>query len=253
MRHFVRFEEQGQRHWAELVDQELRVLDAAPWSRGALTGRVVAAAGAALVCPVAPSKILAVGKNFHAHAKEMGGQVPGHPLIFMKAPSALIDPGQDVVLPEQSERVDYEGELAVVVGQRLRNVGAAAALGGVFGYLSACDVTARDLQQKDGQWTRAKGFDTFCPLGARITSQIEADRLDLETRVNGEVRQRANTSEMVFSVAQVIEFISSFMTLEPGDVILMGTPEGVGPLHAGDRVSVKIDCLADLEFSVRQG
>jgi 2-keto-4-pentenoate hydratase/2-oxohepta-3-ene-1,7-dioic acid hydratase in catechol pathway len=253
MRHFVRFEEQGQRHYAELVDQELKVLDRAPWSGGAPTGRVVVAAGAKLVCPVSPSKILAVGKNFHAHAREMGGQVPTHPLIFMKAPSALTDPGQDVVLPPQSERVDYEGELAVVVGQRLRNVAAAAALGGVFGYLSACDVTARDLQQIDGQWTRAKGFDTFCPLGARITSQVEADHLQLETRVNGEVRQRANTQEMVFSVAQVLEFISSFMTLEPGDVILMGTPEGVGPLHAGDQVTVKIESLAELEFSVRQG
>jgi 2-keto-4-pentenoate hydratase/2-oxohepta-3-ene-1,7-dioic acid hydratase in catechol pathway len=183
----------------------------------------------------------------------MGGQVPTHPLIFMKAPSALIDPGQEVVLPSQSERVDFEGELAVVVGQRLRNVGADAALGGVFGYLSACDVTARDLQQKDGQWTRAKGFDTFCPLGARITCHVEAGNLQLETRVNGELRQRANTSDMVFSVASVIEFVSSFMTLEPGDVILMGTPEGVGPLAAGDRVSVRLDPLAELEFSVRQG
>jgi 2-keto-4-pentenoate hydratase/2-oxohepta-3-ene-1,7-dioic acid hydratase in catechol pathway len=237
-------------NWLEIQGETGVPLDRAPWLGGAAAGPAVALGAARFVAPVWPSKILCVGKNYRAHAKEMGGEVPSEPLLFMKPHSSLLDPGGTVRLPRESERVEYEAELAVVIGRRGRRIPAEQALGHVFGYAVACDVTARDLQRKDGQWTRAKGFDTFCPVGAEIATGIDPSALALRLSVNGELRQDGTTSDMVFDVATLVAYASNVMTLLPGDLILTGTPEGVGLLRAGDRVSVQIERVGSLEFDV---
>jgi 2-keto-4-pentenoate hydratase/2-oxohepta-3-ene-1,7-dioic acid hydratase in catechol pathway len=189
----------------------------------------------------APSKIVCVGKNYAKHAKEMGGEVPAEPLIFLKAPSAVIAEGDDIVMPAGAGRVDYEGEIAVVIGKRASKVRAADAWSYVQGVVPLNDVTARDLQRRDSQWSRAKGFDTFCPLGTMVPlEKVDLDALAVTTRVNGEIRQQSPASDMVFSIPFLVEYISAIMTLEPGDIIATGTPDGVGPLSAGDRVEVEI-------------
>lgn len=197
-----------------------------------------------LLAPVLPGKIICVGLNYLAHANESGKQVPSEPLLFFKPPSAVIGPSEAIVLPQQSERVDYEGELAVVMGTSCRNVTPEMAWSCVLGMTCGNDVTARDLQQRDSQWTRAKGFDTFCPLGPWIVTGLNeetAANATLMCRVNGDVRQTVRTSEMVFSIPELIAYISSIMTLEPYDVIMTGTPEGVGPLTPGDVVEVEVE------------
>jgi len=209
--------------------------------------RMDSLAACSLLAPVVPSKIVCVGLNYPAHADESSVAVPAEPLLFLKPPSSIIGPEAAILLPYQSERVDYEAELAIVLGrvsgQPCRHVRPGEAWNYVLGVTSANDVTARDLQQRDNQWTRAKGFDTFCPLGPGLVTGLgEDDVADLEVtcRVNGELRQVGRTSEMVFSPTQLIAYTSSIMTLEPGDVILTGTPEGVGPLRAGDVVEVEV-------------
>ena len=208
---------------------------------------------APLLAPTVPTKIICVGLNYAAHADESGAQVPSEPLLFFKPPSALVGPGDPVVLPRQSGRVDYEAELGIVIGRvegrRCRNVAPDQAWDFVLGVTCGNDVTARDLQRRDDQWTRAKGFDTFCPLGPWIvTGLLEADVSDLEItcRVNGDLCQQARTSDMIVSPAELIAFASSIMTLEPGDVIMTGTPEGVGPLNAGDLVEVRVENIGML-------
>ncbi len=235
--------------FAMVQGDQLMMLDAAPWARGQITGELVLGPER-LLCPALPTKILCVGRNYAAHAAELGNQVPKYPLWFMKPPSALIGPGESVVLPPESQRVEHEAELAVVIGERARHVPAERALEHVFGYAIACDVTARDLQKTDGQWTRAKGFDTFCPVGPAIVTGIDPRALGVRLSVNGELRQNGNTSQMVFSIATLIAEASRVMTLEPGDLLLTGTPEGVGPLTHGDRVKIEIDGLSALEFGV---
>ena len=195
---------------------------------------------------VAPSKIVCVGRNYADHAKELGNAVPTEPIIFLKPPSAVNAPGGTIVLPPQSERVEYEGELAVVIGRQARNVVAAEWRDYVYGFSCANDVTARDLQKKDVQFSRGKGFDTFCPIGPSIETDLDPSSLRIRTRVNGETRQDGNTSQMIFPVPVILEFISSIMTLYPGDVILTGTPAGVGPLAAGDTVEVEIEGIGTL-------
>lgn len=188
-----------------------------------------------------PSKIVCVGRNYLEHARELGNEVPERPLLFLKPPSSLVADGEAIVLPAQSERVEHEGEIAVIIGRRARNVAAADAWDHVAGIAPLNDVTARDLQKTDGQWTRAKGFDTFCPLGAMVPLDgIDRDALEVVCRVNGEVRQRGHVSQMAFSIPALIEYISGVMTLEPGDVIATGTPAGVSPLRPGDVVQVEI-------------
>ncbi len=207
----------------------------------------------ALLAPVIPrSKVVAVGKNYREHAAEMGGEAPGEPLLFLKPNTAVIGLGDPILLPPQSERVDYEGELAVVIGRIARHVKAADAAGHIFGYTVANDVTARDLQEKDGQWTRAKGFDTFCPLGPVIETELRPDAY-LRTRVNGELKQEARISEMVHDIPSIIEYASSVFTLLPGDVILTGTPSGIGPIVAGDTVEVEVEGVGSLVNPVRAG
>ncbi|MET0830749.1 MAG: fumarylacetoacetate hydrolase family protein [Acidimicrobiia bacterium] len=197
---------------------------------------------ARLLAPVIPTKVVAVGKNYVDHASEMGGEVPELPLIFLKPPTSVIGPLQTIRLPAASEEVHHEAELAVVMGKVARNVAIEEAGAHILGYTAANDVTARDLQRKDGQWTRAKGFDTFCPLGPAIDTELDPlEGLSIICRVNGDIRQTGSTADMVFGVGELVAHISSIMTLLPGDVILTGTPAGVGPIEAGDTVEVEIE------------
>jgi len=205
----------------------------------------------ALLAPVIPrSKVVAVGKNYREHAAEMGGEAPEEPLLFLKPNTSVIGLGDAILLPPQSSQVEYEGELAVVIGKIARNVPEAKAHEHIFGYTVANDVTARDLQKKDGQWTRAKGFDTFCPLGPVIETELDPEAF-LRTRVNGELKQEARLSEMVHDIPSIIAYASSVFTLLPGDVVLTGTPAGVGPLVAGDTVEVEVEGVGSLVNPVR--
>ncbi|WP_456436030.1 fumarylacetoacetate hydrolase family protein [Thermovibrio ammonificans] len=196
--------------------------------------------------PTRPSKIVAVGLNYRAHAEEMGKEVPEEPLLFMKPSTAVIANKMRIFLPKMSSRVDYEGELAVVIGRKCRKVSPEEAPDYILGYSCFNDVTARDLQRKDGQYTRAKSFDTFAPYGPWLNTDIDPMGLQITTRVNGEVKQSGNTSDMIFSPFELVSFISQIMTLLPGDVIATGTPPGVGPLKAGDRVEVEIEGIGTL-------
>jgi len=199
-----------------------------------------------LLAPTLPSKVVCLGKNYAAHAAEFGSEVPEEPLIFLKPSTSVSGPGDPIPLPRISNRVDYEGELAVVIGRIARNVRAEETFRYILGYTCGNDVTLRDLQRKDDQWTRAKGFDGSCPLGPWVETELDPIDVHLETRVNGEVRQSASTSDMVFGVATIIEFVTEFMTLLPGDVIMTGTPEGVGKLEPGDKVEVVVDGIGVL-------
>jgi len=205
---------------------------------------------ARLLPPVNPSKIVCVGRNYREHAKELGNEVPADILIFLKPPSSLLAPEGQIVMPQISERVDYEGELAVVIGKKCRNATESEALSFVRGYTCANDVTARDLQARDGQWARAKGFDTFCPLGPWIRTDLDPADLELTTVVNGEIRQNARTSQLLHDVTALITYVSAVMTLLPGDVLLTGTPAGVGPLKEGDEVAVTIENIGTLTNGV---
>ena len=209
-------------------------------------------AHAQLLAPVAPSKVVCVGRNYREHAAELGNAMPTEPLLFLKAPSAIARDGEAIVLPEASERVEHEGELAVVIGRRCRSLGEDEdPLSYVLGYTCLNDVTARDLQRKDVQFTRAKSFDTFCPVGPHIVTGLDPSDLSVETRVNGEVRQSGRTSAMAFPVPFLVRYISSVMTLEPGDLIATGTPAGVGPLRSGDVVEVEVEGVGVLRNPVR--
>lgn len=201
--------------------------------------------------PVNPSKIVCVGRNYLAHAQELGNTVPPQPMIFLKPPSALLGPGDPIILPPQSQQVEFEGEIGVVVLERLRDVSVAAADRARLGYVCVNDVTARDLQKSDGQWGRAKGFDTFCPVGPAVVEGLDWRSLEVVTRVNGTVRQRGKTAEMAYGIPAIISFISSVMTLVPGDLIATGTPAGVGPLASGDVVEVEVSGVGVLRNPVR--
>jgi 2-keto-4-pentenoate hydratase/2-oxohepta-3-ene-1,7-dioic acid hydratase in catechol pathway len=203
---------------------------------------------AELLPPVTPSKIVCVGRNYRDHAKELGNEVPTEPLLFFKPPSSLLAHKGIVLMPPQAERVDFEGELALVIGQRASRLSADADWRSyVRGYTIANDVTARDLQKKDGQWTRAKGFDTFCPVGPVVSNEVDPEKgLTVETRVNGELRQQGSTTDFIFSIPALLSYITAAITLEPGDLLLTGTPAGVAPLAAGDQVDVSIAGLGVL-------
>lgn len=208
-----------------------------------------------LLPPVAPSKIVCVGRNYVEHAKELGNDVPAEPLIFLKPPSSLIGDGNAIVYPPQTQLVHFEGEIGLVIGQRGRNIKAENAMDHIFGYTCVNDVTARDLQKKDGQWTRGKGFDTFCAVGPWIVSKDELplEKIVLRSRRNGELKQEGRPEQMIFNVGAILAFVSSFLTLEAGDLIATGTPAGVGPLEPGDTVSVEIEGLGTLTNPVVKG
>jgi 2-keto-4-pentenoate hydratase/2-oxohepta-3-ene-1,7-dioic acid hydratase in catechol pathway len=246
----VRVLEGGVPRWGVLeTEGRVRLLSAAPYHSGADVGRFVE--GASLLAPVVPSKIVCVGRNYAAHAKELGNDVPSEPLLFLKPPSALAAPEGSIVVPPQSQRVEHEGELGVVIGKRLTHASEAEARAGIFGITAGNDVTARDLQKKDVQFTRGKGFDTFCPVGPWIeTDTGDLAAITVETRVDGVVRQHGSTANMIFAVPFLLSYISSIMTLEPGDLVLTGTPEGVGPLVPGNVVEVSISGVGTLRNTV---
>ncbi|HEY3276564.1 MAG TPA: fumarylacetoacetate hydrolase family protein [Syntrophorhabdaceae bacterium] len=193
-----------------------------------------------------PTKIVAIGLNYHDHAKELNMMVPDYPLIFLKPSTSVIGTGEAIVFPPQSEELHYEGELAIVIKDRTRKVTREEAGAHIAGYTCANDVTARDMQRKDGQWTRAKSFDTFCPLGPRIVRDIDPGNCEILTRVNGAIRQHSHTKNMIFNVFEIVSFVSDIMTLLPGDVIITGTPPGVGPMARGDEVEVEIEGIGVL-------
>ena len=221
-------------------------IDGHPFGAISFTGDRWALPDVRLLSPFLPSKVVALGKNYAAHAKEMGGEAPETPLIFMKPSTSVIGDGDAIRLPPSSAQVDYEGELAVVIGTPARNVAPDDALNHVFGYAAGNDVTARDQQRSDVQFTRAKGYDSFCPLGPWVETVLDPSDLRLVTRVNGDIKQDGRTSQMIHDIAKQIAFISGVMTLLPGDVILTGTPEGVGPISPGDTVSVEIEGIGTL-------
>ena len=204
---------------------------------------------------IKPSKIVCVGRNYVEHAKELGNEVPKEPLIFLKPPSSLIANGEAIVYPAITENLHFEGELGIVIGKRAKHVKAADAFDYIYGYTCVNDVTARDLQRKDGQWTRGKGCDTFCPTGPRVVPRDELDlaKVRVRTLLNGVVKQDAPITDLIFSVDVIIEYVTQFMTLEPGDLIATGTPSGVGPMQPGDTVQVEIEGIGILQNSVIRG
>jgi 2-keto-4-pentenoate hydratase/2-oxohepta-3-ene-1,7-dioic acid hydratase in catechol pathway len=217
------------------------------------TGEEVPLVDVRLLAPVLPSKVVAIGKNYLEHAQEMGGDVPEEPIMFLKPSTAVIGPGDDIPYPRTTERVDHEAELAIVIGRLARRVRAEDAGKYILGFTCGNDVTARDLQLKDGQWTRGKGFDGFCPLGPWIETELDPTDLAIECRVNGDTRQAARTSQLAFGPNVLIEFITKVMTLLPGDVIMTGTPAGIGPLTVGDQVEVEIEGIGVLANEVIAG
>ena len=231
-------------------DGELAELAGHPFGPVSFTGRRVPVSKARLLPPVLPSKVVAIGKNYADHATEMGGDVPKEPLIFLKPSTAVAGHGDAIAYPPSSQRVDYEGELAVVIGRLCRDVPESRAAEVVLGYTCANDVTARDLQERDGQWTRAKGFDGFCPLGPWIDTDVSPDDLAITTTLNGELKQAGRTSQLVHGIGALIEHVTSVMTLIPGDVILTGTPAGIGPMAVGDEVTVAIEGIGALTNTV---
>lgn len=217
------------------------------------TGEPINLSETKLLPPVSPSKIVCVGRNYAEHARELGNQVPTEPLLFLKAPSSLITDKETILIPNQSERVEHEGELAVVIGRTAKNVGADQnPLDYVFGYCCLNDVTARDLQRKDVQFTRAKSFDTFCPINSFVETDFNASNVEIRVRVNGLTKQSGNTNQMVFSVSDLIRYVSQQMTLLPGDLIATGTPAGVSQLNDGDTVEVEIEGIGVLSNPVRK-
>jgi 2-keto-4-pentenoate hydratase/2-oxohepta-3-ene-1,7-dioic acid hydratase in catechol pathway len=243
-------EKNGEIGWFVLEGERARRFDGSPFAGGRPGTDEIAWTAADLRAPVRPSKIICVGRNYAAHAKELGHELPNEPLLFFKPPSSVIGPGEAVVLPKESSRVEHEGELGVVIGRRLRRIAPEQAMDAIYGYTCVCDVTARDLQKTDGQWARAKGFDTFCPVGPWIETELDPSDLAVTCTVDGKVRQSGRTSQMIFSLATLISYVSNVMTLEPGDLIVTGTPEGVGPLEPGNRVVVSVEGIGELAIGV---
>jgi 2-keto-4-pentenoate hydratase/2-oxohepta-3-ene-1,7-dioic acid hydratase in catechol pathway len=239
----VQVAEPGELSVAEIVGH--------PFGLGAgeakLTGVTYPVVDVRLLAPVLPSKVVAIGRNYLEHARETGSEPPAEPLIFLKPSTAVVGPGDSIVRPVHlSQRVDYEGELAIVFGRLCRDVPAARVPEVIFGYTCANDVTARDLQAKDGQWSRAKGFDTFCPLGPWIETALDPADVRLTTTVNGEVKQDARTSLLIHDITTLVTYVTAVMTMLPGDVLLTGTPAGIGPVQAGDTVSVSVEGIGEL-------
>jgi 2-keto-4-pentenoate hydratase/2-oxohepta-3-ene-1,7-dioic acid hydratase in catechol pathway len=247
-----RIQHAGHVHWVVFdADGDLEILRRAPWEGIERSGRKIGCEEISFLSPVEPSKIVCIGLNYRAHAQEMKKALPSEPVMFLKAPSAVIAHEGVVKLPPESTQVEYEGELAIVFGKRTHRVSVEKALSGVFGYTCLNDVTARDIQHRENIYARAKGFDTFCPVGPWIETEIfDPGDLELTLRVNRVVRQHSSTADMIFSVAQLVAFVSNVMTLLPGDILSTGTPSGVGQLTAGDQVEVEIERIGVLRNTV---
>ena len=247
----VRFLAQGRPAYGILDHDEVIELDGDGFAALSSRRAVHRAAGVRLLAPCVPTKVVAVGLNYRDHARELGMAVPETPILFLKPPTTVIGPGDDIRYPAMSSQVDFEGELGIVISDRVSGITPAESRRHILGYTCANDVTARDLQRQDGQWTRAKGFDTFCPAGPWIETDLDPDDLLIETWLNGERRQSSRTSQFVFGVDHLVSFISQVMTLEPGDLIITGTPSGIGPMQRGDSVEVRIEGIGSLVNKVK--
>ncbi len=247
---FIRFIHEGMERFGLIEGEQVVPLSGRPWEAISPCGQAVPLAGLPLLAPVCPSKIVAVGRNYREHAAELGNPVPTSPIIFIKPSTAVIGPEGTIIYPPETKNLHHESELAVVIGKRAHRIAPQDVAAHIWGYTCANDVTARDLQRSDEQWTRAKGFDTFAPLGPWVETELDPGAVEVICRVNGQVRQDGHTQDMVFDVAALVAFIANAMTLLPGDVVLTGTPEGVGPLQPGDRVEVEIQGIGVLRNSV---
>jgi 2-keto-4-pentenoate hydratase/2-oxohepta-3-ene-1,7-dioic acid hydratase in catechol pathway len=240
----------GTARWAVIEDTQARLLKHAPYATRVLTSQCLPLDKVTLLVPAEPTKIILVGLNYRDHAKEMGFKIPKEPIIFLKPPTTCIAHNETILYPPQVKRLDYEAELAVVIKKRGKNIKESRARDYILGYTCLNDVTARDLQAKDGQWTRAKSFDTFCPVGPWLETECNPDGAMVQLYLNGVLKQQSTTANFIFSLPEIISFISRIMTLMPGDVISTGTPKGVGAMKRGDRVSVVIDGVGTLSNRV---
>ena len=247
---YVRFEMNGEQGYGILAEGKIQVLQGGLFNRSAGSSRIVALDEVRLLAPCTPSKAVCIGLNYRDHAEEMKHELPKEPLFFLKPPSALNNPDGEIRYPAISQNVHHEAELAVVIGKTAKHVKAAQANEYIFGYTCANDVTARDIQKSDGQWTRGKGFDTFMPLGPWIETEIDPHAVAVKGWVNGQLRQSSNTKNLIFRIPELLEFVTQVMTLYPGDVILTGTPSGVGPIEVGDTVAVEIAGIGTLSNKV---
>jgi 2-keto-4-pentenoate hydratase/2-oxohepta-3-ene-1,7-dioic acid hydratase in catechol pathway len=248
---FVRYQYRSDEpSYGWILDDRVGPVDGSPFGEYRRMNASLPIDAVRLLTPVEPSKIICVGRNYPEHAREHGAEIPQIPLLFLKPPTALIGPGQNIILPPQSQQVEHEAELAVVIGKTGRWIPVERTAEYIFGYVAANDVTARDLQNRDGQWTRGKGFDTFCPVGPWVETELNPADVIITCKVNDEMRQMASTREMVFTVPQLIAYASSIMTLMPGDILLTGTPAGVGPLNPADIVEVTVEGIGTLRNQV---
>ncbi|MET3660913.1 fumarylacetoacetate hydrolase family protein [Aquamicrobium ahrensii] len=247
----VRFAHDGAEHWGFLEDDRVRALPNGPFGEVEPSPDSLPLDAVRLLAPVKPGKLVCVGLNYVLHARESGLALPDEPMLFMCSPQAIIGPGEAIILDSHEQRVEFEAELAIVIGKRARNVSAAEAASVVLGYTCANDVSNRDLQLKDKQFTRAKSFDTYKPIGPFIETDLNPESQTIRLLQNGVVRQDSTTADMIFPTSFIIEFVSSIMTLEPGDVIITGTPSGVGPMKSGDRIEIEISGIGKLENPVQ--
>jgi 2-keto-4-pentenoate hydratase/2-oxohepta-3-ene-1,7-dioic acid hydratase in catechol pathway len=242
----VRFSAGRKTAYGVLNNRTIKVIQGNPFNTIRYSGTTCKLSEVKLLAPCVPSKIICLGLNYHSHARELKAPIPQTPLLFLKPTTAIIGPEDKIVYPEMSQRVDYEGELGVVIKKKASHVSPAEALDYVLGYTCFNDVTARDLQNHDGQWTRAKGFDTFAVFGPCIETEIDPEKTSVETYLNGELKQNGNTSDFIYSAREIISFISNVMTLLPGDIIATGTPGGIGPMNPGDTIEIKIEPIGVL-------
>lgn len=248
---YLRFEAEGREKYGLLDGDKVRELAGHYVRTAVLTGVEYLLSEVKVLAPTVPSKVVCIGLNYKAHAVERGKQLPEEPMMFLKPPSAIIGSGDEIVLPDIAKNVEYEGELAVVIGKRASNISVAEAKQHIFGVTVLNDVSERYYQVKDGQWGRAKGFDTFCPLGPFVVAGLDYQNLKIETKINGAVKQSSSTSDMIFTVDELVSFASKVMTLEPGDILTTGTPEGVGQLQKGDLCEITIEGIGTLQNRVR--
>lgn len=247
----VRFQDQEQNiRYGVLKDETIHVITGDIFADYKVTDETVSVGDVKLLAPTEPSKVVCIGLNYVDHAKEVNLEIPKEPLIFLKPNTTVIATGDDVIYPEQTNHVEYEAELGIVIGKKTKNIEKEEAKEAIFGYTIANDVTARDLQFSDGQWTRGKSFDTFCPIGPGIVRDIDPSNLNITLHVNGELKQNSNTKNLIFDVEYIVSYVSKVMTLLPGDVIITGTPYGVGPVEPGDEMVVRIDGLGELRNKI---
>lgn len=248
----VRFQYQGNVCYGEIEGEKIFLLNHTYLDENyKRTGVIVNLSEVKLLTPVEPSKIICIGLNYAKHIEELGHTLHDDPVLFLKPLTALIGPEDEVLLPKMSERVEYEAELVVVIGKAMKDVPEDKVFDSIFGYTCGNDVTARDLQRKDGQWTRSKGFDTFCPIGPWIVTDLDPGQLEIRSILNGEIKQSSSTKYFINTVPKLVSFISQVMTLNPGDIIMTGTPEGVGPMQSGDEIVIQVEGIGELRNTVR--